>query len=113
MILFSLITLNYTHIAYIIIEFNYFEKREREREKEREIQEFWRIEGDWEGEFWEGEFWEVGVATHVGKGSLKKWEQNIFKANFEAFEKGEGRSQKIFFQEDSGAIVEKEKGWLS
>ena len=106
MILFSLITLNYTHIAYIIIEFNYFEKKERERE--REIQEFWRIEGDWEGEFWE-----VGVATHVGKGSLKKWKQKIFKENFKAFEKGEGRSQKIFFQEDSGAIVEKEEGWLS
>ena len=32
MILFSLITLNYTHIAYIIIEFNYFEKRERKRD---------------------------------------------------------------------------------
>ena len=88
MILFSLITLNYTHIAYIIIEFNYFEKRKRERE----IQEFWRIEEDWEGEFWE-----VGITTHVGKGNLKKWEQKIFKENFEDFEKGEGRSQKIFF----------------
>ena len=32
MILFSLITLNYTHIIYIIIEFNYFEKRERKRD---------------------------------------------------------------------------------
>ena len=54
MILFSLITLNYTHIAYIIIEFNYFEKRERERRKER--------------------FRNFGGLKEIGKGNFGKWE---------------------------------------
>ena len=50
MILFSLITLNYTHIVYIIIEFNYFEKRERER------------------------FRNFGGLKKIGKGNFGKWE---------------------------------------
>ena len=70
MILFSLITLNYTHIAYIIIEFNYFEKRERKRDLG--ILEDWRRLGRGilgrgilgsgsSNPRWEREFEEVGT----------------------------------------------------
>ena len=67
MILFSLITLNYTHIAYIIIEFNYFEERERERERDLGILEDWRRLGRGilgsgnSNPRWEREFEEVGT----------------------------------------------------
>ena len=39
----------------------------------------------------------MGAATHVGKGSLKKWEQKIFKGKLRILRKDEEKARRFFF----------------
>ena len=42
-------------------------KKIKNKKNSRILRDWSGVEGDWVGEFWE-----LGVAAHVGKGSLKK-----------------------------------------